>query len=408
MKTIIFIGASHVSAHAAYEACKILKHNAVFIVDRKAYRGDTLTGIPVDLIIDADTSSCDSVLCAIRNNKVNGVSAVLSLTDRAMRTAILVGLRLKVATPDKTLLYVLQKEVVSHLVPEFSPETSTFTISDPVRDNLRDMMNKFGRLVIKPSESSASAGTFFVTSEAELEQVSAHIRETYDERLVRGTWLAQQCIEGQFFSLEGYVHQGAPTFLGATLRKRVGNTLTAALFPGEKRLPLDIVRSARMAVRELSQRSGYRNGYFHSEFIADETRAYLVDANFGRIAGGSISQLIADAHSVPLSQVMVHVISLCLNQDSPVDPRFAERSDEMYLGITYGVRESCTLRTIHVPSGMRSRHVALVNEGDHVSMIGVDGGSWIGILMGREYDVLQEICRVKLDTGCGREIDANW
>ncbi|MGE4756203.1 acetyl-CoA carboxylase biotin carboxylase subunit family protein [Yersinia enterocolitica] len=408
MKNIIFIDASHVSAKASYDACLNLGFNPIFIVNPDSYKGDTLNGIPTDCLKYADTSDYNNILMIIENEEINDVVAVFSLTDRAMRNAILVGSHLKTATLDKTLLFLLQKETVGNIIPDHSPKTISFTVGNIKKERLYEMVKYNGVIVIKPSETSASIGSFFINSDDDVDKLSTYINDNFSEKLAKGTWLAQQCIEGEFFSVEGYVCNGHVVFLGITYRKRIENTLTAAYFPGEKHLSESIISNAQCAVRSLVVRSGYENGYFHSEFISNSDKPYLIDANFGRIAGGSISQLIADSYSIPLEKLMRHVISLSLFSVSENEFIFPVKQREPCLGITYGVSENCTFEEVVIPNSLQSRHITLSRKGDKLYKTGIDGAGWVGILAGKERDVLLEIEEIKIKNDSGLLLYPAW
>ncbi|MBC3212444.1 ATP-grasp domain-containing protein [Serratia fonticola] len=408
MKNIIFIDASHVSAASSYEACLSMGVNALFIINPDSYKGDTLVGIPHENLIYADTTNYHNILLEISTREINNIIAVFSLTDRAMRSSILVGSHLQVCTLDLALLFLLQKEIVSNLIPEFTPKTLPFTLANLNKVFLCNMVEKYGKVVIKPSETSASIGSFFIKSKQDVDNLVDYITNTFSEKLTKGTWLAQQYIDGEFFSVEGYVCNRHVTFLGITYRKRLGNTLTAAYFPGESKLSESIIEKSQNAIRELVKRSGYKNGYFHSEFISDSEKPFLIDANFGRIAGGAISQLIADAYSISLSKVMEHVLSLSLFGKSCSEFIFPIKYRNQCLGITYGVDESCIFEKVSLPQNLRSRHITLCNAGDQLYSTGIDGAGWVGILAGNEVDVSLEIKEIKIININGSVFNPVW
>ncbi|EPF6564093.1 MULTISPECIES: ATP-grasp domain-containing protein [Serratia] len=408
MKNIIFVDASHVSAKAAYDASLRSGFNAIFIVAPGSYSPDTLHGIPKECFKYVDTSNYNNILLVIERDEIKNIVAVFSLTDRAMRNSILVGSHLKVATLDKSLLFLLQKEVVSNLIPEHSPTTVPFTIGTLNEERICALIDKCGSVVIKPSETSASIGSFFVKSKKDVMNISSYIDENFSEKLVRGVWLAQQYVDGEFFSLEGYTCNGHTVFLGVTYRRRLDNTLTAAYFPGDKYLTDELISSAMDAVKALVARSGYKNGYFHSEFISNGSMSYLIDANFGRIAGGSISQLIADSYSTPLVDIMSHVINLSLFGSSNDEFVFPSKSRESCLGITYGVSEDCIFDSVIMPDSMHSRHVTLSKKGDKLYRTGIDGAGWVGILVGKEKDVSTEITHIKIKNSAGSLLTPVW
>jgi hypothetical protein len=66
------------------------------------------------------------------------------------------------------------------------------------------------------------------------------------------------------------------------------------------------------AVRDLIARSGFDNGFFHCEFIANDATAYLIDANMGRPGGASIVEQIALPTILAPATVLQHVALLPL------------------------------------------------------------------------------------------------
>lgn len=288
MKDVLIIGASHVSAGAAYSALLKSGYRATFLVQRSTCNGDVLRGVPDERIINTELDSMQSVLSDMERIAYAGIHAVTSLTDRYMRLAILLGMRLGALTPDRSLLYLLEKEVVSCLIPEHSPYSIVTSVEKlSVRAaEICGMIERFGALVVKPSRGSASLGSYYLRSPADLANLEAHMRAHISAGGISGRWIVQEFIDGPVFSVEGYVVSGRVEILGYTFRRGVLNTLTEAHFPGDRYLSLDVQLSAGDCLEKLVSRSGYRNGYFHSEFISSASAAYLIDANFGRIAGG--------------------------------------------------------------------------------------------------------------------------
>lgn len=408
MKKIIFIDASHISSPSAAKACENMGYEPVFILNPELYRGDILKDISCYTLYFEDTSRYENIIQCIQDNDISDVEAVMSLTDRAMRNAIQVALALDVKGPDLALLYLLQKEITSKLALEGSPETLSFNLTDFNPNKISQLLDRHGKLVVKPSEISASIGSFSIDLETNVNEIPRIIEETYSSNLAKGTWLAQQYIEGEFFSLEGYIENGDVNIVGATYRERHENTLTVAYFPGEKQIDPDSFAMAKEIISKVLVRSKLLNGYFHSEFLASGGKSYLIDANIGRIAGGSISQLIADSNSIPLSKVMEHVIRLTLFPNSlPLESPYKGNLIEC-MGVTYGAPESCKLGSIHIPECTKSKHVQLCNENDDLKKVGVDGSGWVGILTGSKVNVETDIVNIRIKTNSGELLTPVW
>ncbi|WP_457805596.1 ATP-grasp domain-containing protein [Stenotrophomonas maltophilia] len=344
-----------------------------------------------------DTSSVSGMRSDLFRAGLGGAYAVTSLTDRSMKVAILLGLELRAITPDKSLLYLLEKSVVCHLVPEFCPESMFVSIGSFGNRHgcMVDMLRKFGSVIFKPSRGSAGLGNYVATSEEELIVAKAHLISCRESGVGGEGWIVQPYIEGDVFSVEGFVREGMVEILGYTFRRKVQQTLTAAYFPGDHFIESEAANSAARCVRELVVRSGYANGYFHSEFIAGHGGVHLIDANFGRVAGGAISILMAANYEKPLWRLVKHALSvgLSLNDLESITRR---KGQQVFLGITYGVSADGVFESVELPDNLRSTHISLCNAGQQLRAIGADGSAWVGIMAGAEAEVMREVGRLRI------------
>lgn len=408
MKDVLIVGASHVSAGAAYRGLLNRGFRATFLVERGACNGDVLRGVPEERIIETQLDSMQSVLEDLEKLGCTGIHAVTSLTDRCMRMAILLGMQIGALTPDRSLLHLLEKEVVSCLVPEHSPHSIVISV-DQLSERISEisrMIMRFGALVVKPSRGSASMGSYYLRSLGDLSTLEAHMRAHTTAGVVRGGWIVQEFVDGPVFSVEGYVASGCVEILGYTFRRGVLNTLTEAHFPGDRYLSRHVQLTANDCLEKLVRRSGYQNGYFHSEFISSVNGAYLIDANFGRVAGGSISLLVASYYGLSLDSLMEHVLGVGV---LGVEGRLGRGVvGGNYMGITYGVQSDCVLDFIELPGFLASTHVALCDPGHELRAIGRDGSAWVGIMAGAESDVNHEIDLVRIHSKSGVIVQPKW
>ena len=130
MNKLLLIDTSDVGAAYSAEAAKSLNLEPVFLANLNNYQGDTRRQILKYEHYDADTSSINSMLNAIRVNNITEIAGVITTLDSKLNIAVDLAHHLQVRSIDKVVKNLVSKKNVATLIPEFSPKTWTFDSSD--------------------------------------------------------------------------------------------------------------------------------------------------------------------------------------------------------------------------------------------------------------------------------------
>ena len=191
--------------------------------------------------------------------------------------------KFNVPGPDQAILRLTDKKLFSQLIPNH-PKTLYFSMNAIPLKEIHHMIDLHGAVVVKPSRGSGALGTIKLQEKLSETEICTLLVRAGLNNLGDFEWLVQAYITGELYSLEGYCIEGKPAFLGFTGRSRIAMTETACHFPRNND-PL-IQKNASLMFKEINtliERSTFKNGYFHCEFLVNDSGAYLIDANFGRM-----------------------------------------------------------------------------------------------------------------------------
>ena len=150
-------------------------------------------------------------------------------------------------------------------------------------DEANLLLQKYGKIVIKPIDSQSSRGVYIITSRNELEE---KYKETVSWSNRRKVFLAEEYIEGDEFTVDGLVINGRHYPLCISMKEmypqnpNISRTQTYSYF--SDKYDYDLLRKTN---KELIETMGLSMGLTHSEYRAYNGRYYLVEG--GARGGGS-------------------------------------------------------------------------------------------------------------------------
>lgn len=150
-------------------------------------------------------------------------------------------------------------------------------------DEANLLLQKYGKIVIKPIDSQSSRGVYIITSRNELEE---KYKETVSWSNRRKVFLAEEYIEGDEFTIDGLVINGRHYPLCISMKEmypqnpNISRTQTYSYF--SDKYDYDLLRKTN---KELIETMGLSMGLTHSEYRAYNGRYYLVEV--GARGGGS-------------------------------------------------------------------------------------------------------------------------
>lgn len=146
-----------------------------------------------------------------------------------------------------------------------------------------DMLEEFGRIIIKPLDSQSSRGVFTITSKEELKE---HVEETISFSNREKVFLAEEYIDGDEFTIDGLVVNGNHYPLCISVKEmykqnmNISKTQTYTYASPDHDYEL-----LRQTNRDLIMKAGLPFGLTHSEYRSHNGKYYLIEA--GARGGGS-------------------------------------------------------------------------------------------------------------------------
>lgn len=397
---IIVVGTSWVLAKYAENAISALGYKLVFLVDIDWYCPEIADAIRKSEYYSLDISSYETVEKFLEKNQgaIGPIAAITSFADSKLVTAHRLAKKFGVAGPDPAILLLADKGSVAEMIPEFSPKSLSFRTEKIPLSQIHATINQYGAVIIKPTKGTGALGAFPIR---ELLSESA-IVELMEKALGKSPagieWIAQPYIAGTLYSLEGYCKGGQPCYLGFTRRSRIEMTEIADHFPSDDN-PLIRKHSKKLygGIESLIKRSKFQNGYFHCEFLVNNSGAYLIDANFGRIGGGSILEQLAYSFETTPQAIIGHLVSISLLDKKTSSPYLSHPNPKPCLSISYGIQKGGVLKNIFFPKDMKSFHTTIAKTGTYIPSVGTNDYSWIGLISGDPETVLKEIQEIRLE-----------
>lgn len=329
---------------------------------------------------------------------IGSIAAITSFADSKLVTAYRLAKKFGVAGPDPAILLLADKGSVAQMIPEFSPQSISFPTEKIPLSQIHATINQYGAVIIKPSRGTGALGAFPIR-ELLSESIIVELMEKALGKSPAGIeWIAQPYIVGTLYSLEGYCQGGQPYYLGFTRRSRIEMTEIADHFPSDDN-PL-IQKNSKMlygGIESLIKMSKFQNGYFHCEFLVNNSGAYLIDANFGRIGGGSILEQLAYSFETTPQAIIGHLVSVSLLEENTPSPYMTHPNPKPCLSISYGIQKGGVLENIFFPKNMKSFHTTIAKTGTYIPSVGTNDYSWIGLISGDPEIVLKEIQEIRLE-----------
>ncbi|MGZ3769360.1 MAG: ATP-grasp domain-containing protein [Bdellovibrio sp.] len=404
MKKIIVIETSDIGAKYTSEAAKLLGYEALFLVNLNNYQADTKAQLLECDYIDCDTTSCESLISIIKLNNVENIEGVITFLDSRLTVAVEMAKALRVKGIDESVLNLKDKAYVQNLIPQFSPPSISFNLDEYPENAIEKMKTEFAKIIFKPTLTAGAIGVEIVDREVSSQAIKEKLMNANIPGFLNNkNWLAQAFLQGPLYSVEGFVKNNSVRFLGISDRQKIGKTESQVSFPVDTSIGDELKISMQEALSELVNKSNFKNGYFHVEFIAVENRAYIIDANMGRLGGGSLGAQIAISFECPPEALYAHVIDVaifggCLTSDTIFDN---ERQNTK--GFLYGLNKQGTVHHIHLPKLGSCVHLQLLENKSIVPPMGENNWAWLGIVCGPTKSACEVVEKILIETGSGYE-----
>ncbi len=396
MQKIIFLDTSDVGARYTAEASIQLGFEPIFLINLDEFFGDTKDQISKYHHYHVDTKSINELIKVIQDNHINDIAGVMTMLDSKITIAIELSKILGVNGMDPALVHLASKAEVVKFIPNHGPMSTTFNIKNIREEQINDFvaLTSAKTFLLKPARAAGGVAVHILENTNVTEIINYCNQYTYNE------WVLCEFIQGDLLSVEGFVLHQDIKYLGVSLRKKIKNTETASYFYDVNYLSDLQYESVKQAIKNLVATSDYKNGYFHTEFMINKENCYLIDANFGRVGGAAISEIIAKAYGLDPIEIFKHVILITLFNLTEIKNPYHKISSET-MCIQYGIPVTTEINGIVANISEKTRHTILLNRGNIVTQIGENNWSWVGILSGNVSDVLDDITKIKISTKSG-------
>lgn len=396
MNKILIIDTSDIGASYTAKALLSLGYEPVFLINLNDFQGDTVKDVTQYQHYHVNTKSLSELLDLIKKENMDSISGVFTALDSKIPIAVELATHLKVRSMPRELIKLANKSQVTSLIPDFCPPSLTLMKDNfnHYKSSIEAFASQHKKLLLKPCNAAGGIGVKIIDSSVEQADLIHHMNTySYNE------WLLMAYIPGELVSLEGFVFNGKCTFLGFTSRQKIGNTESYLSFPIDMTLPESITFCAKEAVENLVHLSSFNHGYFHSEFMVTKEECFLIDANFGRIGGGPLIELIAYSFDISPIDIMKHIIQISLfpEQNFKESPYQQKRLRES-AGVNYGISKQATLLSVEVPIHPEIKHTRLLNDGSVVPQMGINNWAWVGLVSGPKQAIQSFMNQTKIKT----------
>jgi hypothetical protein len=373
----------------------------VFLLDLDNYVGEPRDTLAACEWYSADLNDPEPV-CRLLQDKpeiLDGVIAVSGYFDDLYPLVERMAVAHDLAYVGPVAARLADKTEVARLIPEYSPRTVPFRADSVPVGRLRELGSE---LVLKPGVGTGALGAVrLATAGLDGDTVRAAIADSGLPDAAEQPWLAQERVEGQLVSLEGYVTGGTLHVIGFSLRGRIGWTEVDNLYPADGEIAPGTRAYCVEAVRALVDRAGYRDGYLHCEFLIGADRPCLIDANLGRLGGATVVEQIALAHGLSAGEIARHVLLLPLGLPAPVPAYRPIEEATQTLSYFYGLREGGRVRSILLPPDSGCLHTRFARTDHATPPIGTSDYAWVGMLTGGAAEARRDIDRIRIETDNG-------
>lgn len=399
---LIILESSDIAASYIALAARNLGFEPVFLCHMDSYQADTRAQIKSFIHHDIAGFDLHQITALVANSGYN-VAGVVTLSDSALHNVEELANSFDCIGLDSAATQLKDKANVVKLIPEYSPKSILFSRDFCNLTQLEQFLESCpSGIVVKPRFGSGAMGFHRISASEELGLVLSQIKKLQIRKnLYPDLWIAQEAINGELVSCEGYVLNGITRFLGFTGSSKIGNTQSKSYFPYDSHLSSSELSLAHKAVNILIERSNFKRGYFHIEFLLDGQNTKLIDANIGRLGGGSIGDHISISANINPINLYRHFIEVSLfNKESfKIDSSQMHSMTKSYL---YGSPESIKLIKLeYKKSNENCHHTQLLDNNSYVPSMGLDNWAWIGILTGKDEILEKEFTNIKLVTDKG-------
>jgi hypothetical protein len=399
MKKLIIIETSDIGARYTAEAAGRLGLHPVFLVNSQNYQGDTLAQLRTFEHYEVDTTSVTAMAHFLMKQDWN-IAAVTTFLDSRLHLAIELSEMLQVRGLDARFKAYKDKGAVYELAPHLSPPSICFRRGQFPSAAIAELRSRFPAVIVKPRCTAGGIGARVFFGHEALMDVEEHVRgRSLPSHLQPEEWMVQAYVEGELVSVEGFVYEGESVLLGFSGRRKIGNTESWCGFPYENRLAPAAADEARAKVRELLSLARIRFGFFHIELMISGERAFIIDANMGRMGGGGIGEIFAVAFQAPPAEIFSEVLNLSLFPEVPVADLW-RRKPRAAVSVAYGLPVESDLQNVRaIPPSVF--HTQILDRGAHVPAMGTDNWAWVGIVSGEHSPVREFLRSVNFETSAG-------
>jgi hypothetical protein len=398
---ILIAGIGCVTAKYLPAALREAGLEPVFLLDLDNYVGEPREVLAGCEWYHADLNNPEPVLDLLLDKPeiLAGVVAVSGFFDDLFPLVERIAVAHDLAYVGPVAARLADKAEVVRLIPEYSPRTVTFGVDGVPIERLRELGDE---LVLKPGVGTAGFGIVRLpTAGLDAGTVRDAITASGLPDAAEQTWLAQASIDGELISLEGYVEDGALHVTGFSLRGRIGWTEVDNLYPADAEIDAGVRSRCVQAVRALAARAGYRDGYLHCEFLVGADRPYLIDANVGRLGGGTTVEEHALAHGLSSAEIVRHVLLLPLGIPTTTPAYKPVEQTVQTLSYAYGLAEGGWVRSIRLPADSGCLHTWMTRTDRPVPPLGTSDFAWVGVLVGTTAAARDTITRIRIETDTG-------
>jgi hypothetical protein len=403
MQLLVIIGTAPVPAKYIKTAVAMMKLRPVFIGQVSTFPESLAKELSTITCFDVDLKEQNKVEDIIVGLGLRNIAAITSLYECHLEIAVGISKKFQIKGPDDTLLVLRDKSEVAKMIPNYCPPFLSFGINELSTHNIKSFIDQYGAVIVKPSKGAGGVGAMIVKDKTKIKELEKFIRE-FDNENGSVKFILQSLVSGILYSVEGFCINGKPSFIGFSRRVRYEMTEVTNYFPSDNDLHIQQYKSEMLrTIEQLIKYSAFQNGYFHTEFICSSKNFFLIDANFGRIAGTSIIEQIATSYSLNPAIVLRHVIDVGVIQSNYSELNIYKNVPAPSLSISYGLQESSHFERLEISQNLNCYHTVLAKEHNYIHKIGVDDDSWIGTIAGEPQKVLEGLNAIQVKTYEGKK-----
>lgn len=369
-------------------------YRPLFLLDPTHYKTDLGLSLQNFDFINVDTSCVNEIIRELLPIK-NQIAGVTTLVDSKLSIAAKVAKELSIPGPDQACIKLKDKVSVAYMCEEYS--LITMPLPKSINEAKEKILTLFREkpVVAKTREGCGAVGIEFLYTEKDKINFIENKNDLDD-------WIFQEYFDGSLYSMEGWVENSKINFIGWTARKKIRNTETEFRFEGFDSVLPRITNRAKDAIKKLFERSEFKRGWFHIEFLIDQAmeRAVMIDANVGRVGGAMVPHILAMSLSKSPAQIYQHAIEIQVFGSSSINLKIKKDPKKTFKCICFGSKNATVIDQVILPKNSlyshRLRVTKILGTGDSVTRIGHDDWSWIGLVAGEESEVEGYVSKIKI------------